>query len=138
MFSRPTYGSAAKRSSSVTSDWTRDEYSFRTSPLDVIIVKWIDFRVFVTSRNTPTFCASFASYSLSILNGSAVYLHSQIPGTVPNLRAMPAGCRFAPRCEFAGARCHNEKPPLTLVGDGHRCRCFTPLGRSAAPGGEMV
>ena len=61
-----------------------------------------------------------------------------IPGTVPNLRAMPAGCRFAPRCEFAGARCHNEKPPLTLVGDGHCCRCFTPLGRGAAPGGEMV
>lgn len=61
-----------------------------------------------------------------------------IPGTVPNLRAMPAGCRFAPRCEFAGARCHNEKPPLTAVGDGHCCRCFTPLNRGAAPGGEMV
>ena len=61
-----------------------------------------------------------------------------IPGTVPNLRAMPAGCRFAPRCEFAGERCHSEKPPLTAVGDGHCCRCFTPLGRGAAPGGEMV
>ena len=46
---------AVKRSSSDTSDWMRDEYSFRTSPLEVIIVRWIDFRVFVTSRNTPTF-----------------------------------------------------------------------------------
>ncbi len=61
-----------------------------------------------------------------------------IPGTVPNLRAMPAGCRFAPRCAFADAHCHNEKPPLTVIGDGHCCRCFRPLGRGAAPGGEMV
>ena len=49
-----------------------------------------------------------------------------IRGTVPNLRAMPAGCRFSPRCEFAMERCHGEKPPLVDLGDGHLCRCFAP------------
>ena len=49
-----------------------------------------------------------------------------IMGTVPNLRAMPVGCRFSPRCEFATERCRSEKPPLTDLGEGHLCRCFDP------------
>ena len=49
-----------------------------------------------------------------------------IRGTVPNPRAMPAGCRFAPRCEQCSERCMNEKPPLTDLGGGHLCRCFNP------------
>ena len=59
-----------------------------------------------------------------------------IPGTVPNLRAMPAGCRFAPRCQFADERCRNEKPPLAPVGEGHLCRCFTPMNPRATLGGD--
>ena len=51
-----------------------------------------------------------------------------IRGTVPNLRAMPAGCRFAPRCDCADGRCMAEKPPLTDIGGGHLCRCFRPFG----------
>ncbi len=51
-----------------------------------------------------------------------------IKGTVPNLWAMPEGCRFAPRCEFAAERCHGEKPPLLDLGGGHLCRCFMPRG----------
>ena len=49
-----------------------------------------------------------------------------IRGTVPNLRAMPAGCRFSPRCEFAQERCRREKPALMDIGGGHQCRCFYP------------
>ena len=49
-----------------------------------------------------------------------------IRGTVPNLRAMPAGCRFSPRCEFACERCQREKPPLIELGEGHLCRCLYP------------
>ena len=49
-----------------------------------------------------------------------------IRGTVPNLREMPAGCRFAPRCETACERCKRQKPPLHDPGDGHWCRCFYP------------
>ena len=58
-----------------------------------------------------------------------------IRGTVPNLRAMPAGCRFSPRCEYCDARCRAEKPALTDVGGGHLCRCFKPVS-AAFNGGE--
>ncbi|MBP0616843.1 ABC transporter ATP-binding protein [Jiella mangrovi] len=52
-----------------------------------------------------------------------------IAGTVPAIEAMPAGCRFAPRCPFAEPRCA-EAPPLVPVGgkDDHRAACwFAPL-----------
>ena len=50
-----------------------------------------------------------------------------IRGTVPNPRAMPAGCRFAPRCDYATGRCHAEKPPLKIIAPGHLCRCHDPV-----------
>lgn len=59
-----------------------------------------------------------------------------IRGTVPNLRAMPEGCRFSPRCEFATARCHGEKPPLVDIGGGHLCRCFAPREDRLFEGGD--
>ncbi len=58
-----------------------------------------------------------------------------IRGTVPNLRAMPSGCRFSPRCEFAGEKCRREKPPLTDLGEGHLCRCFFPAINGQPLGG---
>jgi len=35
----------------------------------------------------------------------------QIPGAMPKLDALPTGCAFHPRCEFAEHRCHLESPP---------------------------
>ena len=61
-----------------------------------------------------------------------------IRGTVPNLRAMPTGCRFSPRCEFAGERCRAEKPGLADLGDGHLCRCFAPRREALALGGKAL
>ena len=58
-----------------------------------------------------------------------------IRGTVPNLRAMPSGCRFSPRCEFATERCRVEKPPLADIGGGHLCRCFAPESGEGPMGG---
>ncbi len=46
-----------------------------------------------------------------------------IAGQVPPLFAMPAGCRFAPRCPFAWERCLRESPAWTDIGTGHRVRC---------------
>ncbi|MCA4901091.1 MAG: ABC transporter ATP-binding protein [Rhodocyclaceae bacterium] len=40
-----------------------------------------------------------------------------IPGAVPGLEELPGGCRFAPRCERASARCAQTPP---LVNDGAR------------------
>jgi len=56
------------------------------------------------------------------LEGGAERLAS-IEGTVPDLRNPPPGCRFAPRCPFAVARCA-EQPPLAEVTPGHRAACW--------------
>jgi len=39
-----------------------------------------------------------------------------IPGSPPDLRQLPSGCVFHPRCRFAFDRCSTDPPPLTGVG----------------------
>jgi oligopeptide transport system ATP-binding protein len=51
----------------------------------------------------------------------------QIPGQPPDLRALPVGCRFAPRCPRAEGRCRAEEPLLAPSGDGRDVRCHLPL-----------
>jgi len=47
-----------------------------------------------------------------------------IPGYPPKLDALPAGCRFAPRCPLAFDRCMIELPKLYELEDGHLASCF--------------
>ena len=47
-----------------------------------------------------------------------------IPGTVPELADLPAGCSFASRCSFAVARCQGMPPTAVDVGPGHQARCL--------------
>lgn len=56
-----------------------------------------------------------------------------IPGQVPSLAALPQGCRFAPRCEHAWARCREDAPAWHQGGDGQwvRCHVFDPTGTAA-------
>jgi oligopeptide/dipeptide ABC transporter ATP-binding protein len=51
----------------------------------------------------------------------------QIPGQPPDLGALPMGCRFAPRCPRAEARCRAEEPMLAPAGDAREVRCHFPL-----------
>ena len=46
-----------------------------------------------------------------------------IPGTVPSLQNMPAGCPFHPRCTVAQARCKTEMPP-TITKGAHSTACW--------------
>jgi oligopeptide/dipeptide ABC transporter ATP-binding protein len=46
-----------------------------------------------------------------------------IPGYPPKLDALPAGCRFAPRCPLAFERCAIEMPKLHELSDGHFASC---------------
>ena len=39
-----------------------------------------------------------------------------IPGSPPDLRMLPSGCVFHPRCRFAFDRCVMDSPPLDVVG----------------------
>lgn len=46
-----------------------------------------------------------------------------IGGQVPNLAALPQGCRFAPRCPLAEQVCTEVEPPLLSDAEGHRVAC---------------
>ena len=51
-----------------------------------------------------------------------------IGGQPPNLVDPPPGCRFAPRCTRAKARCRQEEPALiNIEGQSHRFACWYPL-----------
>ena len=47
-----------------------------------------------------------------------------IPGRVPELADMPAGCPFADRCDWAIAACRAAPPAAVFVGIGHQARCI--------------
>ncbi|MCW3474750.1 ABC transporter ATP-binding protein [Limobrevibacterium gyesilva] len=48
-----------------------------------------------------------------------------IPGTVPNLAALPQGCSFHPRCpHFLPGRCDATEPPLEVAEPGWKIRCI--------------
>jgi oligopeptide/dipeptide ABC transporter ATP-binding protein len=47
-----------------------------------------------------------------------------IPGDVPDLRALPSGCRFHPRCKYAFDRCRAEHPELIEAEPGRKVACF--------------
>jgi peptide/nickel transport system ATP-binding protein len=47
-----------------------------------------------------------------------------IPGTIPNLIEPPSGCRFHPRCEYAGSECVEIVPPLVEIEPEHYVACI--------------
>ncbi|MGE0223494.1 MAG: ABC transporter ATP-binding protein [Acetobacteraceae bacterium] len=47
-----------------------------------------------------------------------------IEGTVPPAHAMPAGCRFNPRCTLVRDICREEEPPLVDAGGGTQAACW--------------
>ena len=48
---------------------------------------------------------------------------SSIPGAPPRLNALPAGCRFAPRCPEVMDVCHVLQPEQHDLGNGHIASC---------------
>jgi peptide/nickel transport system ATP-binding protein len=47
-----------------------------------------------------------------------------IPGTPPDLRRPPPGCRFYPRCPMRMDVCNEEEPPVIEVEKGHYVACW--------------
>lgn len=47
-----------------------------------------------------------------------------IPGAVPAITAMPAGCAYASRCPLRQARCESTDPELVQIGPTHAVRCL--------------
>jgi peptide/nickel transport system ATP-binding protein len=46
-----------------------------------------------------------------------------IPGSPPDLAALPPGCSFAPRCRLAAPPCQAAVPAITAIAPGHEVRC---------------
>jgi oligopeptide/dipeptide ABC transporter ATP-binding protein len=47
-----------------------------------------------------------------------------IPGTVPQLTALPPGCAFEPRCELRRAECAGAVPALRIISSDQAARCI--------------
>jgi oligopeptide/dipeptide ABC transporter ATP-binding protein len=47
-----------------------------------------------------------------------------IPGTVPQLTALPPGCAFEPRCELRRDECANAVPALRVISSDQAARCI--------------
>ena len=56
--------------------------------------------------------------------GAARTQLAPIGGSPPDLRSLPPGCPFAPRCGFAIDACREAEPPLVDVGPDHRSACI--------------
>jgi oligopeptide/dipeptide ABC transporter ATP-binding protein len=59
--------------------------------------------------------------SLPSLHGDG--MPTFLPGTPPDLRQPPDGCRFLPRCPVAFEQCV-QPPPFREVAPGHSTRCW--------------
>jgi peptide/nickel transport system ATP-binding protein len=79
-------------------------------------------------------------YSLGLLS-SFPPLHGPrrpmtgIPGSPPDLRNLPAGCAFHPRCSYVMDRCRTDLPPLLELteGPGRQAACWLQDGSAPAP-----
>jgi peptide/nickel transport system ATP-binding protein len=57
-----------------------------------------------------------------------------IPGSPPDLRALPHGCAFHPRCPWAMERCRSETPTLVpLDASGRTAACWLHAGDVSVP-----
>jgi peptide/nickel transport system ATP-binding protein len=65
-------------------------------------------------------------YTQGLLNASPTLERgklSPIPGSVPQLTALPPGCAFEPRCGFRRAECTVAVPKLRVAEASHTARC---------------
>ena len=61
--------------------------------------------------------------SLPSLDGARTDRLLAIPGSVPSIHNLPAGCKFCTRCDVKVERCETEEPELIEVAPGHLVRC---------------
>ena len=65
-----------------------------------------------------------------------------IQGAPPTLDAMPSGCTFHPRCEWARESCRTTIPTLRTLGDGRQLACdvdpLSPGSNALSPGSNAL
>jgi peptide/nickel transport system ATP-binding protein len=73
---------------------------------------------------TKGLMASIPRLGLMRGEGAEVERLQEIPGIVPPLYNLPAGCVFAPRCPRADDKCRSEFPPYEEKRPGHWAACW--------------
>jgi len=88
-------------------------------------------RVVETARASELFGTPLHPYSAALSDAfprigdpAARYAPSGLAGDPPDLRDLPAGCSFGPRCARASAECARQEPPLLEVTPGRRAACI--------------
>jgi peptide/nickel transport system ATP-binding protein len=67
------------------------------------------------------------------LHGARVSMEG-IPGSPPDLRDLPSGCAFHPRCRWAMQRCTEQRPQLEpLNGSAREVACWLHRGDAVIP-----
>jgi peptide/nickel transport system ATP-binding protein len=97
-------------------------------------------RVVERAQATALFRAPRHPYSLGLLS-SFPPLHGPrrrltgIPGSPPDLRELPSGCVFHPRCPYVMDRCRTDLPPLVELreGGGRLAACWLQDGDGPVP-----
>ncbi len=82
------------------------------------------------------FSKPFHPYTIGLLKSVPNVLQKShklysIPGDVPEIWAMPRGCRFSSRCEWVKDICRDEHPPLEPAGPGRMLRCWVAAAEAA-------
>ncbi|HXC01964.1 MAG TPA: ABC transporter ATP-binding protein [Opitutaceae bacterium] len=85
------------------------------------IVETTDVRTMFYQPKHPYTRALQRSIPALQKKGAGLYT---IPGLPPDLSKPITGCAFAPRCEFAVARCHTDEPGLIELKPGHAQACL--------------
>jgi peptide/nickel transport system ATP-binding protein len=99
-------------------------------------------RIVETAPAQQLFRAPRHPYSAALLN-SFPSLHGErkvmtgIPGSPPDMRSLPAGCAFHPRCPFALPRCSTEVPvlaePAAKTSSNRQVACWLHDGAQLPP-----
>jgi peptide/nickel transport system ATP-binding protein/oligopeptide transport system ATP-binding protein len=86
-------------------------------------------RMMETADVTTLFGASAHPYTRGLIASVPDARHARqtlfsIQGAPPDPRALPPGCRFAPRCGYAIAACDAGQPPALDLAPGHQSACL--------------
>lgn len=85
---------------------------------------------------TDVFLESAHPYTMGLVNAFPSVTEPDaemvsIPGSPPDLRSPPDGCRFTARCPFSTEDCERRAPDSHQISDGHTARCHYPEDAAA-------
>jgi peptide/nickel transport system ATP-binding protein len=78
----------------------------------------------VFTRPLHPYAAALSAAFPRIGDPAARYAPAGLGGDPPDLRSLPPGCSFAPRCVRAIAACSDAEPPLATYDAGRLAACI--------------